>query len=226
MSVRGVLFDLDGTLADTAPDLVAVLNRLLAELDRPPVPYAVARNEVSNGAVGLLRLGLGLEPGADVDKALWQRFLGLYETNLCVGSRLFIELRVISDAISRIGARWGIVTNKPAFLTEPLLARLGVGAAAGCVVSGDTLPERKPHPAPLVHAAGLLGVDHRRCIYVGDARRDIEAGRAAGMGTIAAAWGYIRATENLRDWGADAIMGHPGDVPGILGRLNASPSPT
>lgn len=222
MSIAGLLFDLDGTLADTAPDLVAVLNTVLAEAARPPMPYAIARNEVSNGALGLLRLGFGLAPTDPVAPELRQRFLDVYARSVCDNSKLFISLKGINELLSLVNGRWGIVTNKPEFLTGPLLERLGLAGAADCVVSGDTLPERKPHPAPLRHAAALLGLPVANCVYVGDARRDIEAGRAAGMHTLAAAWGYIRAADDPRAWAADAIIVHPSDLAAGIDRLSTT----
>jgi phosphoglycolate phosphatase len=212
----GILFDLDGTLADTAPDLVAVLNRLLAEAGRPPVPYAIARNQVSHGAVGLLRLGFGFAADTPVDAELRQAFLELYEQIGNNNSRLFIELQVIAKVISTIGGVWGIVTNKPEFLTRPLLERLGVAAAVSTVVCGDTLPERKPHPAPLRLAAEQMGLAASDCIYLGDAERDIQAGRAAGMRTIATSYGYIRPSEDVTRWQADATVDHPRRIAGML----------
>ena len=209
MSHTGILFDLDGTLVDTAPDLVAVLNRLLADAGRPPVPYAIARNEVSNGAVGLLRLGFRLEDQAPVDPDLRQAFLDLYHHIGHTNSRLFIKLESILNVVKDIDASWGIVTNKPADLTAGVLAQLGIGDQPGTLVCGDTLPQRKPHPAPLLHAATELGTPPANCIYIGDARRDIEAGRAACMRTIATTWGYIRPGEPIGNWGADAQVDHP-----------------
>src|SRR5690606_5919131 len=151
MSVGAVLFDLDGTLVDSAPDLVGVLNRLLAEDGRPPMPYAIARNAVSDGAAGLIRLGFGHDlPAAHYD-ALRQRFLKVYAEAVCVNSRPFLSLDEIIHAISNCA--WGVVTNKPHAMTVPLLARLGLTDGCGCIVSGDRLPQKKPHPAPLLAAA-------------------------------------------------------------------------
>jgi N-acetyl-D-muramate 6-phosphate phosphatase len=215
VSLTAVLFDLDGTLVDTAPDLVAVLNRMLREHGRPSMPYAVARNEVSNGAAGLLRLGFG--DSSTTDAGLRQRFLDLYRDNICVNSRLFIEIDVISKILSN--RLWGIVTNKPRALTEALLDRLGVAVASGCVVSGDRLPQRKPDPAPLRLAAEELGVAPAECVYIGDAPRDIEAGRAAGMRTVAASYGYIRPGENCLAWGADAVLRRPSELESVLSAL-------
>jgi 2-phosphoglycolate phosphatase len=216
LSRRGLLFDLDGTLADTAPDLVAVLNRLLAEHGRPPVPFAIARNVVSHGAIGLIRLGFGLPREAPVEEPVRQRFLDLYEEFGHSFSRLFIELETILSVCSELDAGWGVVTNKPAALTEPLLEHLGLLASAGTVISGDTLATRKPDPAPLHLAARQLGVDPTHCIYLGDAERDIVAGRAAGMRTIATSYGYIRPGEDHRRWQADATVDHPSRIAAML----------
>jgi N-acetyl-D-muramate 6-phosphate phosphatase len=197
---RAVLFDLDGTLVDTAPDLIAVLNRMLLEDGRARMPFAVARSEASNGALGLVRLGYGRELEQPELDALCQRFRRLYTERLCVESSIFNGLNTLIDVFYRKGTPWGIVTNKPHAMTVPLLERLGLEARAGCVVSGDRLPQKKPHPAPLLLAAAELGVDAQDCIYVGDAPRDVEAGRAAGMTTVAAAYGYISPAEDPRAW--------------------------
>ncbi|HVY66878.1 MAG TPA: HAD-IA family hydrolase [Gammaproteobacteria bacterium] len=217
MSAIGVLFDLDGTLVDTAPDLVAVLNTLLVERGRVRMPYAIARNEVSNGAIGLLRLGFGDAEAAGQLEALRARFLALYRTNVCVGSRLFVDLQSLLQQEGEF--RWGIVTNKPHAFTEPLLADLGIAGHWGTVVSGDRLPQRKPDPAPLLLAARELGLHPSSCVYVGDAPRDIEAGRAAGMKTVAAAFGYIRPHEDPYGWGADFVVHQPRDLGEVLQRL-------
>lgn len=219
MSLKAVLFDLDGTLVDTAPDLVAVLNALLDEAGRPPMAYAIARNEVSNGALGLLRLGFGLVDGADA--ALRSRFLDIYLEKVCINSRLFIELGSFIKLMDEMQSRWGIVTNKPHALTEPLLEQLGIADLPECVVSGDRLLERKPHPAPLLLAARELGLDAECCVYVGDAPNDIKAGRAAGMRTIAATYGYIRQHDDPVAWSADALVSHPGKLGAALTRLRA-----
>jgi phosphoglycolate phosphatase len=217
MSTLGVLFDLDGTLVDTAPDLVAVLNELLHEKGRVRMPFAIARNEVSNGAVGLLRLGFGeLTAPGELD-ALRARFLEMYARNICVKSRLFIDIETLFREDGEFG--WGIVTNKPHAFTEPLLEQLGIAGRWGTVVSGDRLPQRKPDPAPLLLAARELGVAPSSCVYVGDAPRDVEAGRAAGMKTVAAAFGYIRPREDPAAWGADFLVRQPHEIPALLRRL-------
>jgi len=216
LSRRGILFDLDGTLVDTAPDLVSVLNRLLVEAGRPPVPYAIARNEVSNGALGLIRLGFRLAPDDPVDAGLRQGFLDLYERMGHFNSRLFIALSSIHEICSQTAAGWGIVTNKPESLTLSLLDALRMRDEPAALVCGDTLTRRKPHPEPLLHAARQMNLAPASCIYLGDARRDIEAGRAAGMRTIATAYGYIRPGERVPDWQADAVVDHPRKIGPML----------
>jgi phosphoglycolate phosphatase len=217
MTAVGVLFDLDGTLVDTAPDLVAVLNTLLHQRGRVRMPYAVARNEVSNGATGLLRLGFGVSAASGEIEELRAQFLEIYRRNVCVRSRLFIDIDTLFRQEGEF--RWGIVTNKPHAFTAPLLAALGIADRWSTVVSGDRLPQRKPDPAPLLLAARELDLPPHVCVYVGDAPRDVEAGRAAGMKTVAAAFGYIRPHEDPTSWGADHVVGQPRDVPAVLRRL-------
>ncbi len=219
MRFDAVLLDLDGTLVDTAPDLVGVLNALLVKHRLPPIPFAIARNEVSNGALGLLRLGFGDGCPETEMEELRQEFLESYTRQVCIKSRLFNGLDDILDILDQQRTRWGIVTNKPHAMTVPLLEALGLRDRPGCVISGDRLPERKPHPAPLRLGAQELGVAVERCVYVGDAPRDIDAGRAAGMATIAAAYGYIRAFEDPRTWGASGIIRRPVDLLGALSEL-------
>lgn len=205
---EGMLFDLDGTLADTAPDLGAALLAMMAEDGLEPLPFERIRPWVSWGAMKLIQLGYGtaLDPARGGE--LRQRFLAHYEARICQESRLFPGIPEVLHALERAGIPWGIVTNKPGWLTEPLLGALGLDGA-GTVISGDTLPFAKPHPMPLLHAARELGVDTRGSVYVGDNVRDIEAGRAAGMYTVAAAWGYIPDAENPRDWQADRLLESP-----------------
>jgi len=220
LRAEAVLFDLDGTLVDTAPDLIAVLNALLARRNEPPIPYAIGRNEVSNGAVQLLRLGFGAARTEAELESLRQEFLDLYTNDVCIKSRLFSRLKDTLDILDEEGTSWGIVTNKPHAMTEPLLGALDLLHRPGCIVSGDRLPERKPHPAPLRLAAYELGVPAERCVYVGDAPRDIEAGRAAGMATIVAAYGYIRAGDDPESWGADTVIRRPAELLEALSWLN------
>lgn len=209
---RGVLFDLDGTLVDTAPDMVGALGELRAEEGLPPLPFAQLRGHVSHGSLGLIRVGFGSELPQPRLERLRERFLALYADRLCAGTRLFPGMDAVLDALEAQDVAWGVVTNKPGFLTEPLLQCLGLHRRSRCVVSGDTLPVRKPDPAPLLHAAELCGLAGPDCIYIGDAERDIAAGRAAGMRTAIANWGYIDASDTPGTWGADAALDSPADA--------------
>ncbi len=199
-----VLFDLDGTLIDTAPDMVSVLQAMQHDHGHTPVDYDLGRSYVSNGAIGLLRLGF---PEADEDRieALRPEFLDRYLGRISATSVVFPGMDRLVDRLDEHGRLWGVVTNKPQHLTEPLMHALELLDRAACCVSGDTLPQRKPDPAPLYHACELAGMDPTTAIYVGDSSRDIEAGRAAGMVTIAAAYGYITPDDDATSWGADAI---------------------
>lgn len=202
--VQAVLFDLDGTLVDTAPDMVAVLIDLQREENIAPLDYELARSHVSNGAAGLVSLAF---PGIDAadHERLRLRYLEKYGNAVCVNSVLFPGLEFLLDKLDEARLPWGVVTNKPARMTDPLLDGLGLASRASCAVSGDTLPQRKPDPAPLLLASEQLGVQPALSVYVGDAERDIEAGRAAGMSTVAAAYGYIN-HEDPHIWGADEIV--------------------
>jgi N-acetyl-D-muramate 6-phosphate phosphatase len=212
---HALLFDLDGTLADTAPDLAAALNALLQADGREPLPFDEIRPWVSWGALRLIRLGYGEALDAVRTADLRQRFLVHYEGALCRQSRLYPGIPEVLESLEAAGLPWGIVTNKPGWLTEPLLAALGLAERAGTVISGDTLPYAKPHPLPLQHAARELSMPPGRCIYVGDNVRDIEAGRAAGMRTAAAAWGYIPPGDDPAAWQADHLL----DSPAALARF-------
>jgi phosphoglycolate phosphatase len=216
-----VLFDLDGTLADTAPDLAAALNVMLREDGREVLPYALIRPWVSWGALRLVRLGYGENLEEALITELRGRFLACYEAGLCRDSRLFPGVPEALAALESAAVPWGIVTNKPGWLTEPLLGALGLGGRAGSVISGDTLPFAKPHPMPLLHAAMELGVPAARCVYVGDNVRDIEAGRAAGMYTIAATWGYIPEDDDPVAWQADRLMHAPESLAALADELGA-----
>jgi phosphoglycolate phosphatase len=205
-SPQAFLFDLDGTLVDTAPDMAGALNRLRAEYDLPALPYAAIRPWVSHGAGALVRLGFGQELEAERMEALRLRYLELYAAALCVESTLFSGMAEVLARLEAKGRAWGVVTNKPTFLTEPLLDGLGLTRRAGCIVSGDTLPTRKPDPAPVRHACALLGLPEAGCVMVGDAERDIAAARAAGCPSIAAAFGYVLEDDDPHTWGADAVV--------------------
>jgi len=199
-----VLFDLDGTLVDTAPDMVAVLQAMQLANDLEPVEYEYGRSQVSNGAIGLLSIGF---PDIEINYGddLHLDYLERYADAVCKDSRVFSGLDALLDQLDDADCQWGIVTNKPEHLTHPLLDALGLASRSACIISGDSLPVRKPDPAPLVLACDIAGVEPHRTIYVGDSWRDIEAGLRAGMATIAAAYGYISEGDDPREWGADII---------------------
>jgi len=220
--LKAVLLDLDGTLVDTAPDLVAVLNAILKENNQGAVPYAIARNVVSEGALGLLRLGFGPNLDAAEEETLRNRFLDLYLKHKPINSNLFNGLYNILNILHENKVSWGIVTNKPENMTFPLLKSLGIYERATSIVSGDRLSKRKPHPAPLLLAAKEVGAKPNQCVYVGDARRDIVAGQAAGMHTVTAAYGYIPPSEDTGSWGADYIIRRPTDLTQALLELDSS----
>ena len=208
---EALLLDLDGTLLDTAPDMGGALNRLRAEHGREPLPDASIRPVVSHGAMRLVALGFPEAAGAEFER-LRLRFLEIYAANLAIGTRLFPGFEAVLATLESRGLPWGIVTNKPGWLTDPLLEALDLGRRAACAVSGDTVSERKPHPLPLLHAARLLGVDAERCVYVGDAERDIQAGRAAGMTTVVAAYGYLSEDDDPLRWDPHGIVQEPGEL--------------
>jgi phosphoglycolate phosphatase len=209
LPVDAILFDLDGTLADTAPDLAAALNRVRRARGLEPVPLARLRPYASHGARGLLGAGMGVAPDHPEYGALRDDFLVEYEAALCVETTLFADVEVVLGAIEARTLAWGIVTNKATRYTLPLLESLGLAGRAGAVVCGDTTPFAKPHPAPLLAAAERLGIDPLRCVYVGDAERDITAGVAARMRTIVARYGYIEPDDVPDTWPADGIVADP-----------------
>jgi phosphoglycolate phosphatase len=216
--IRTVLFDLDGTLADTAPDLAHALNSLLAEEARAPLPFARIRPVVSHGSPGLLKLGFGLTPRDPAFAHLRERLLTIYAANLCQHTRLFPGISELLAALKQRGLNWGIVTNKPAFLTEPLVAQLPLPYTPACIVSGDTTTNRKPHPEPMLLACTRAGSLPYQCLYVGDAERDIEAGRQAGMKTLVALFGYIEDNERPHTWGATGLVHAPMEILDWLAR--------
>ena len=210
--IEAVLFDLDGTLADTAPDLAHALNAVRAEQGLPALPFEEIRPRVSHGATALIGLGFGLAPEDPDFEPLRQRLLAIYRDQLTLHTRLFPGMAELLDDLEGRAIPWGVVTNKPAWLTEPLLAGLGLAERTACIVSGDSTARRKPHPEPMLHASRLLGRAAPACLYVGDARRDIEAGRRAGMRTLVALFGYLDAEDRPADWQADGLVRHPAEI--------------
>jgi phosphoglycolate phosphatase len=212
-----VLFDLDGTLADTAPDLAAALDRTLVQFGREPAPYATIRPVVSHGAMALIRTGFDMQPEHPGFAERRQFLLDSYAANLCNETRLFDGMAEVLRHLEERSIHWGIVTNKPAWLTDPLIEAMQLAHSAGCVVSGDTCAERKPHPAPILHACERIGCDPSATWYVGDAGRDIQAGRAAGCTTVAALYGYLHPEDPPETWNADLHINQPIDLLGLLG---------
>jgi 2-phosphoglycolate phosphatase len=220
MTPRAILFDLDGTLADTAPDLAGALNRLLAECGGAPVPRALARPLTSSGTRGMLRVGFGIGPEHPDYAGLRARFLAYYEQAICRETRLFDGVADLLAALEQHRTPWGIVTNKPERLAVSLLDALHLSARAACIVGGDTTERPKPHPDPLLHAARVIRVPPNQCLYVGDDLRDVQAARAAGMPVIAAGYGYLGEDGDPTIWSADGVIFHPSEVLNFLERTS------
>jgi len=211
-SIRTVLFDLDGTLADTAPDLAYALNTVLEEEGREALPYETIRPAASHGGIALIELGFGLTPANPDFERLRQRFLTVYRENIHRDTCLFDGVAEILAELEARKINWGIVTNKPAFLTEPLMAGLSLSTRASCIVSGDSTSNRKPHPEPMLYACAQSGSQPAQCLYVGDAERDISAGHQAGMQTLVALYGYIGDNDKPETWGASGMIHHPREL--------------
>ena len=210
-----VLFDLDGTLIDTALDMVGVLLEQLRDEGHDPIEYELARSNVSYGSAGLINLAFPNVSDEEHER-LRTEYLDRYEEAVCVDSALFPGLENLLDIFQEAAIPWGIVTNKPTRMTVPLLDALNLSSRAACMISGDTISERKPDPAPMLLACEHTGIAPQQTVYVGDAARDIEAGKAAGMFTIAASYGYIPANEDPRAWGADIIAKDTEELTTIL----------
>jgi phosphoglycolate phosphatase len=206
-----VLFDLDGTLADTAPDLQHALNLVLAEQGRPPLPLGQVRPAASHGAMAMLRLAWP-DAGEETLLPLRSRFIDQYRANLDRQTTLFPGTLNLLAGLEARGIVWGIVTNKLADLTEPLLHALGLLQRAACVVSGDTTAHAKPHPEPLLHACEILGCDPADAIYVGDSLKDVEAARRAGMRVVVAGYGYMDGADAVNQWAPDHVIDEPTEL--------------
>lgn len=211
-SPQAVLFDLDGTLIDSAPDLGAAADKMRTDRGLPPLSLADYRPMAGAGARGMLGIAFGLTPESPEFAALREEFFMNYETRMLFDTHVFVGVTELIDALVAREMPWGIVTNKAARFTDPLVAATPQFATASAVVSGDTTPHAKPHPEPLLEAARRLGVDPTRCIYVGDDERDIVAGRAAGMMTLAATYGYMGANADFTRWKADGRVESPLEV--------------
>ncbi len=215
--VETVLFDLDGTLVDTAADLGSALNAMRGRRGMPPLPEKLTRPQASHGFQGLIQLGFGVGQGHPEFPALRQEFLEIYAANLTANSPLFPGMAEVLDALEVRGIKWGVVTNKPARYTEPLLAHLGLMRRAACVVSGDSCEHSKPHPAPMLHACRIVASDPESCLYVGDAARDVEAASAVGMPTLVALYGYLGDEDRPQEWGAAGYIHTPAGLLDWLG---------
>ncbi len=214
---RVVLFDLDGTLVDTAADLGCALNVMRRRRGLEALPEATLRPQSSHGTRGLLKVGFGVAPEDPEFEPLRQEFLDLYEQGMTASSVLFPGMADVLGILEGQGIDWGVVTNKPSRFTVPLLAHLGLVSRAACVVSGDTCPQSKPYPAPLLHACRTAGAEPGQCLYVGDAERDVQAASAAGMPTLIALYGYIAEDDRPGEWGGAGYIERPADLLDYLG---------
>ena len=213
--IKTILFDLDGTLADTAPDLGFALNTMRGARGLPPLAIASLRSYASLGARGLLSIGFGLMPGDEQYEAMRDEFLDAYARNLCRDTRLFAGMPALLDALEQRGLRWGVVTNKAERFALPLIAALNLAERAACVIGGDTTGRTKPDPAPLLAACRAIDATPQECAYVGDDLRDVQAGRAAGMKTVAVRYGYLNGSDP-DTWNADTIIDNPIDLLRVL----------
>jgi len=214
---RAVLFDLDGTLIDSAPDLAGACNEMRLDRGLDPLPYERLRRMVGSGARGMVGTAFGLAPGDDGYPALRDEFLARYEARMTRETRVYTDVEPVLAWLAREALPWGIVTNKATRFAVPLVESLGLTGTVAVLVCGDTVAHSKPHPAPLLEAARRLGLPAGDCVYVGDDRRDVEAGRAAAMGTVVAAWGYLGAGDAPAAWGADHVIERPGELIGLIG---------
>lgn len=215
--VQAVLFDLDGTLVDSAPDLAGAANELREAHGLAPLAYAQLRPMVGTGARGMLDAAFGIGPEHPRFDALRDDFLSRYEARILRETRVFEAMEPVLHALEGAGLRWGIVTNKVRRFSTPLVHGLGLTPRCAVLISGDTTPHAKPHPQPLLEAAMRLGLAPELCVYVGDDHRDVKAGQGAGMSTLAAAWGYLGRGESIEQWNADAVLATPAELLNWLG---------
>ena len=211
-----VLFDLDGTLIDSAPDLAGAANDMRTARGLPALPLSTLRQMVGSGARGMVGTAFDVAPGDSEYDALREEFLQRYEGRMTQATHVFPAVVGLLERLRHHGIAWGIVTNKATRYAEPIVAALGLQGPAATLVCGDTTPHAKPHPAPLLEAARRIGVEPAHCLYVGDDLRDVQAGRAAGMATVAVSWGYLGAGEPIEAWGADHLIDEPGQLLTLL----------
>ncbi|MES9856447.1 MAG: HAD-IA family hydrolase [Sedimenticola sp.] len=222
--IRLVLFDLDGTFADTAPDLAYALNCTLQKYGHQELPFETIRPHVSHGGIALIRAGFGIEQEHSHFEAYRQDLLDIYIKNISRETRLFPGMAQVLAQLESQQLPWGIVTNKPDWLTDPLMEEMGLADRAACIVSGNTTGNSKPHPEPILHACKLAGRKPHECLYVGDAERDIEAGRRAGTATMTALFGYLDEGDHPEQWGADSEISHPLEILQQIGLAHPAPS--
>ncbi len=216
LEFKALLFDLDGTLLDTAPDFISALNKQLELHGRAPLPDHAIRTSVTNGSIGLIQDGFGLAPDHPQFEILREEFLELYFANLADKTALFAGLQLVLDDCSARSIPWGVVTNKPWRYTESTMVQLGLMDAAATVICPDHVKHAKPDPESILLACSEIATAPQDCLYVGDHVRDIDAGRAAGTRNIAAAWGYIETSENIHNWQADWIVDQSEQLHGLL----------
>jgi phosphoglycolate phosphatase len=215
--IKAVLFDLDGTLADTAPDMARTVNAMRSRRGQAPLPEATVRPYVSQGARGMILAAFGIAADHSEYPAMRQEFLDLYGDNLCIDTRLFPGMEALLDRLEASAIAWGVVTNKFERFARPIVEALGLGSRAAVVVGGDTCARAKPHPDSLLHAAAAMGVAPARVLYVGDDERDVQAARAAGMPVVVAGYGYLGVGTPPSQWQADAVCNSPAEIEAWIG---------
>ena len=209
MEIKAVLFDLDGTFADTAPDLAAALNHVRASRELPPLPLEILRPQASHGSRGLLKVGFDIEPQQPDYDILRDQFLDYYERNICIHTQLFDGMTQLLEELDQRSIPWGIITNKPHRYTLPLMQALDYAERAACLISGDTCGHSKPHPEPMLKASEIINIPPTQCLYVGDDLRDMQAANASGMHGIIANYGYVGPSASVDNWKAKGSINNP-----------------
>lgn len=221
MRIKGILFDLDGTLLDTAADLTAALNQVLISQQAKPLSVNHVRPAISSGVAGLLKLGMGIDTQDPTFSSLRKQFLDYYTQHICVHTHLFPGVNTLTNYLQDEKWPWGIVTNKSAILTKQLIKKFPLLNKAKCIIAGDTLKYCKPHPQPLLHACKCIACLPEHCVYVGDAKRDVEAANAAGMYSLIALYGYINSKDDVNKWDATAKISSPLEIIEYLGQFHS-----